>query len=291
MGTSGTARKKNQKKVSNNIQMMQNRQDIDNIPNKQKEKSIIYEKDTGNAKMISLDIINKLKKSFCKISYKNNINGVGFFIILNNSFKCIMTNYHVLSENLINNIINIQLYNNKNINILLYNRDIKFYNNLDITIIEIKESDGIIKDINFLDYDLNYIRGYEQYLNIDIFTLQNLREKGISTLSGNIKSIYNKFEFIHNINTENISSGSPIILIDNLKVIGIHKGGDKNKKLSYGSFIGEIFNENINLIENNYIIGEIYISEKNIGENIRIINSYEEYCRDLHFKIEEEYKN
>ena len=61
-----------------------------------------------------------------------------------------MTNYHIILENLINNNIDIQLYNNKNINILLYNRDIKFYNNLDLTIIEIKESDGIIKDFDFL---------------------------------------------------------------------------------------------------------------------------------------------
>ena len=52
-----------------------------------------------------------------------------------------------------------------------------------------------------------------------------------------------------------------------------------------------IIYENKYLIENNYIIGELYISEKFIGENVRIINSYEEYCRDLNFEIEEEYKN
>ena len=270
--------------------------DIHNEPNeiekieqtKISKNTLIYEKDTGNDKMIPIDIIDKLKKSFCKISYNKQNNGTGFFISLNNSFKYIMTNYNLISENLINNIINIQLYNNRNINIKLYNRDMKFYNNLDITIIEIKESDGIIEDIDFLDYDLNYIKGYEQYLNMDIFTLQYLRNKGIYIAIGNIKDIFNIYEFIHNLNTEKVSSGSPIILFDSLKVIGIHKGGDKNKKINYGSFIGEIINEIEYLKENNYIIGEIYISEEDIGKNIRIINSYEEICRNYLVEIKEE---
>ena len=107
--------------------------------------------------MIPFDVIDKIRKSICKISYENNINGNGFFILLKNSFKSFMTNYHVISE--LNNIINIQTYNNKNININLNNRNLKYYNNLDITIIEIKESDKIIKDNDFLKYDLNYIKG------------------------------------------------------------------------------------------------------------------------------------
>ena len=36
---------------------------------------------------------------------------------------------------------------------------------------------------------------------------------------------------------------SPIILPETKKVIGIHKQGDKEKKLNIGKFIGEIFNE------------------------------------------------
>ena len=49
---------------------------------------------------------------------------------------------------------------------------------LDIAIIEIKDTDKIIKeDINFLDYDLNFIKGYQQYLRKDIFTLQYPQNK------------------------------------------------------------------------------------------------------------------
>ena len=77
--------------------------------------------------------------------------------------------------------------------------------------------------------------------------------------------------------------------MNTLKVIGIHRGGDKNKKINYGTFIGEIFNENINM--NNYIIGEIYISEEDIGKNIRIINSFEEQYKEREYEIKEESKN
>ena len=262
---------------------------------KVKEEPIIDEVDTGNGKKMPLKLINKVSKSICKISYNNNgieCNGTGFFIVLNNSFKCIMTNYHVIKKELINNTITIELYNNKKINIQLYERNLKFYDKLDITIIEIKDSNEIIKDIKFLDYDLNYVKGYEQYLNVDIFTLEYLKGKDICAASGCIKGILNDYEFKHNIDTEFGSSGSPIILFNTLKVIGIHKGGKKN--INYGSFIGEIFNDNKNnknIIKNNFIIGEIYISKENIGKDIRIINSYEDYCREWYYDIEEEYKN
>ena len=73
---------------------------------------------------------------------------------MNNYFKCIITNYHLISKDLINIIINIELYNKK-IKIKLNNRYYKFEQNLNITIIEIKDSD-IIKDKDYLNYYLNY---------------------------------------------------------------------------------------------------------------------------------------
>ena len=64
---------------------------------------------------------------------------------------------------------------------------------------------------------------------------------------GNLKNI-NKYIFKLNIDTEYGSSCSPIIVFNTLKVIEIHKGGDENKKINYGSFIGDIFNYNKNII-------------------------------------------
>ena len=163
----GICETSNNMEYSSLITTSQNRPGLNDIHNKQNEIGkmkqteiqIINKRDIDNGKMIPFDVTDKTRKSICKISYENNINRNGFFILLKNSFKSIMTNYHVISQ--LNNIINIQTYNNKNINtnINLNNRNIKYYNNLDITIIEIKESDEIIKDIDFLKYNLNYIKG------------------------------------------------------------------------------------------------------------------------------------
>ena len=79
--------------------------------------------------MIPIDTIIKVRKSVCKIFYEiNNLphKGTGFFVLLNNYFKYIITNYHIISRHLINNDINIELYNKKRIKIKLNNRYYKF---------------------------------------------------------------------------------------------------------------------------------------------------------------------
>jgi hypothetical protein len=193
-----------------------------------------------------------------------------------------MTNYHLLSTDLINQIIDIKLYNNKALQIILKEKFIKFFNNLDITIIEldnIKNMNNYIKDVYFLDYDSNYNKGYEQYLDIDIFTLQYPRED-IEVAIGKLKQILNKFEFKHNIDTDYGSSGSPIILANTLKVIGIHKQGSLNENINYGTFIGEIFkynkfkklinntNININNMNNNFGMTISYINNNMMDNNM-----------------------
>jgi len=270
--------------------------------NKKEYKKKQNEKSTNHSTKIPLNIVNQVNKSICKITYKineDNTHITGFFMIIKN-IKYLLANYHVINKDLIDKIIYIEIYNNKKIEMKINNndRDIKFYEPLDITIIEMKETDNIIKDIDFLDYDPNYIKGYEQYRNKDAFVLQ-YTNKGIAFATGKIEDIINNYEFRHNINTEYGSSGSPIILLNTLKVIGIHKKGDKYEPVNYGLFIGEIFKNNIlnnkennnNYIIDNYIIGEIYISEENTGKEIRIINSYEEQSRKYEDSIKEEYRN
>ena len=104
----------------------------------------------------------------------------------------------------------------------------------DISIIEIKESDEIYEDIEFLDYDLNYEKkGYIKYKGADIFSIEHPYGEDASCASGRVVEI-NDFEFDHNISTDNGSSGCPILLLNNninlIKVIGIHKNGDYSKK-------------------------------------------------------------
>ena len=293
-----------------------------------KFKNFIKEKKNNNVDEIPLNIISKVNKSICKIAYKKNNegkNGTGFFMILNN-IKYLVTSYKILNKDIINNSIRIEIHNKIEKIIELKERNIKFLDDLDITILEIKESDGL-KDIDFLTYDLNYIEGYNQYKDINILIFQYTKDR-TEGRSGKIIDILSNYEFkynINNININNFSFGSPILLPNTLKVIGINKHYDINdNKINYGTFIGEIFknnklNPNENVIEeienenldndiikiesneninktpdnknNNYITGEIYISEDNINKEIRIINSYEEMCREYNLEIKEEYKN
>jgi len=102
---------------------------------------------------IPLRISNKLSKSICKITFINNENqeiyGTGFFLLYK-SLKCLISVYHVINENLKNKSIEIEMYNNnKKFNLKLKSRFIKFFKQpKDISIVEIKDSDGI-KDIEY----------------------------------------------------------------------------------------------------------------------------------------------
>ena len=129
----------------------------------------------------------------------------------------------------------------------------------DVTVIEILKSDDIPED-KYLMADLNYKYGYNVYKNRKLFLAgypddpmyQN--ERHIS--SGEIKSIKG-FEFEHSIDTRPGSSGAPICLIENLRLIGIHKRGDKIKAINRGTFIGVILNE----------LEKIYIEKNNVSGN------------------------
>jgi hypothetical protein len=195
---------------------------------------------------VPLRISNKLSKSICKITYINNENkkvyGTGFFILYK-SLKCLISVYHIINENIINKSIEIEIYNNKKFNLELKSRFIKFFKQpKDISIVEIKDSDGI-KDVEYLNYDLNYKEGgYSRYKGKEVLSLGYPFGKELADGSGEIINI-NGYEFEHNIHTEQGSSGSPIILFNLLNVIGIHKYGDLEKRVNIGTFIGEIFDE------------------------------------------------
>ena len=208
-------------------------------------------------KPIKIDIANTVIKSICKISIKMKDqkikNGTGFFMNISNSIKYLITNYHVINPDLINEYIEIEIWNHKKMKLNLNNYNIKYFEDpKDITVIEIKNSDEIYIDINFLNYDRNYINGYKIYNNVDIFSLEHPLEKSAACASGKIIKIY-EYEFDHNISTNNGSSGCPIILLNDninlIQVIGIHKESDKLEKINGGTFIGEIFKE----LNNDYI--------------------------------------
>ena len=198
---------------------------------------------------IPIQITNKIIKSICIITIKKKeelIYGTGFFLKFSESLKYLFTNYQTINPNSINENIELEIWNKENMILNISERHIKYFEKpKEVTVIQIKENDIIYKNIEFLDYDSDYMKGYLIYENADIFSLKNPIEKKISCIKGKILNIYND-EFEHNIPIENDSSGCPIILLNNeinsLQVIGINKTAVNNK----GLFINEIINEIIN---------------------------------------------
>jgi len=164
---------------------------------------------------------------------------------VNDSKKYLVTNYHVIPQDISKDDILLDLSNKKHIRLNLTNHDIKYFQELDITLIEIKDTDDICKEIKFLTYDLNYILGYEIYKNGYVFTVgYPLGE--LYHAYGEIVDIKD-YKFYHNISTEVGSSGSPIMLlndnINEIRVIGIHSGVLRSKPINCGTFIAEILGE------------------------------------------------
>jgi len=236
------------------------------------------------------------------------------------SFKCLLTNYHVISPDLVDKNLCIEVSNNSGVKEKLIlnkkERYIKFFEQPDITVIEIKKTDKINKLFKSLKPDLNFQNGFNTYKNEKIFILEHPYGKELKTAGGNIydiEKVENKnFRFYHKICTAEGSSGSPMILISNSKVVGIHPGGLREGNENLGTFIGVIFHEinkdielglikNIKIIseqpnnskdKSNYIVAEIDIDSKYINKDILIINSYEESKRRLNnSKYEEHLRN
>ena len=91
---------------------------------------------------------------------------------------------------------------------------------------------------------------------------------------GIIKSYEPEYEFAHNANTDEGSSGSPIFLRGTTKVLGIHKSGIKtnNIKENFGDFIWPIFTYFKNYTDNNIKNKEIKNNNNSYNKEIKINN-------------------
>ena len=214
---------------------------------KEKQTNLKHESKLHDIKPVPVSYINQIKKAICKIIIKEIGNGTGFFMSIN-SYNYLITCYHVI-KNIANNIIQIEIWDKNIFNININNNSTIIDENLDVVLIDIKESN--INNIDFLYYDENYKNGYLQYENLDIFTLSyQFGEELVFTIGKYLQKNRKKdYLFLHNIDTKGDSSGSPIILFTK-KVIGIHQGYAKDMNLNAGIFIGEIvnlFNKNKNI--------------------------------------------
>ena len=192
----------------------------------------------------------EVSKSVCKIIYRKGdsilTRGSGFLMKLFKGiepFYCLMTNEHVISKEMIELKETIEIYYDngnirKEIKIDTEERYIKDYKNLkiDALIIEILEKDNINEDY-FLLPDLEYINGYENYINKEIYIPQYSEGGDLNYAKGKIKEI-NNYEFSHLSNSKKNSSGNPIFINGSIKVIGISKQSVENNSENYGNFIG-----------------------------------------------------
>ena len=158
-------------KTSQNIPKLQK---LQNIPTIQNTPNIVSQWRLGCNKAVSIEIILEAFKSACKIIIRQNqkdIYGTGFFMKLLENQRCLIANNHVISQNNIYNDVEIEIYNQKKMKLNLKNRKIKYFPYpKDITVIEIKPSDKIYNDVLFLDFDLNFQKGYfNMYQNVNIF--------------------------------------------------------------------------------------------------------------------------
>ena len=173
------------------------------------------------------------KKYICKIFIKSGGTGTGFFCkipfptSLNLLPVLITTNHNLEEENIIpGEKINF-LINNHEKSILI-DESRKTYTHKgqegDITIIEIKEEDGLEID-SFLDTDNsknNFTQEDNEENNIYIIHFPN--GQNIEYSIGIIKyADENNEEIFHTCDTKCGSSGSPIINMKNYKVFGMHK--------------------------------------------------------------------
>ena len=166
------------------------------------------------------------KDAVCKLITEH---GTGFFCkfkVNGIPLKALFTNNHVLDEDLIKENSIIQLSHNNKIKEIKITYDrFKCTNyDLDYTCIEIFDNEDYN---NFFEIDdnINCQNPNVQYGNKLGVVYQFPNEKDLSCGEGLIEGIKNINDtniIIHKITTDFGSSGSPIFLSDNLKVIGIH---------------------------------------------------------------------
>ena len=218
----------------------------------------INEIDTNYAAPISETAFDRIYNSVVRIELENSKGkGTGFFIkikIKEKSKNFIFTNFNVIPQQLVDSKQLISIYYGKKNNEIkkiikldIKDRFIKCFNEpKDITIIEIIEKDGIPED-KYLIPDLNYENGHkfysEQKLYLAGYPEKDIFEKERYICSGKIKKIFNNYEFEHTLDANIGLYGSPICLLNNQCVIGIHKRGNKETHINYGTFIGIILNE------------------------------------------------
>ena len=179
-----------------------------------------------------------MKKYIFKIKI-GQTQGTGFFCKIpfpdkDNMLPVLITNNHIINKNILNRKdekINLDIKGEKDIKTINLNNRFKYTNEEhDITIIEIKEGDKIKNYLNLDEKIINDIINNQNenkyFIDKTVYIIQ-YPEGELSVSYGIIQKIVlkEKYNFLHKCSTYGGSSGSPILNLNNNKVIGIHKIG------------------------------------------------------------------
>lgn len=218
-------------------------------------------------------ILRQMKTCICKININGN-RGSGFFTKISMNDKMVpvfITNYHIINKDYLHNKdeIEVIIYDELK-KIYIKNKAFYFNQEYDVTIIEVDEEKEKISNYLELDENIFNENRINEYIGNTIYILQYPSYHDEQKLGVSYGIIKNRFEdkeynFIHYCSTEYGSSGSPILNINNNKIIGIHKQRSANYNI--GSFLYYSLKEFKNLYENKKC-NKINVINKNNTDNI-----------------------
>ena len=248
-------------------------------------------------------ILEQMKKCICKIKINQTI-GTGFFCnILSKNKKVMITNNHIINEEVLkeNKNLIVTLNDDTKIEIDLNNK--KMYTNIeyDTTILEIKkeEENKLVDLIDYLIFEESKLDTKQINKSLYILQYPNILYKGNGNSSKQIASVsygiiqdIKYYTIYHSCNTESASSGSPILDLSNNKVIGIHNGTSKDNKSNLGIDlqypINDYLNEEKLLIKDNCVSMELKIEKKDINKQIYFLNNIDkQYSKYMYNNIKE----
>ena len=152
---------------------------------------------------------------------------------------------------------------------------------LDITFIKIDENNTINEYVNYLEIDNKINHDKEYYTNLfekkPIYTMHYPEGKKILVSYGIFKSVDIDSNFIkHTCSTDNGSSGAPILLLDSLKVIGVHMGYDQYSYIrgyNKGIFMKNVISKFLESFGKYSLNKKNYVKKSNISNNYKIIKN------------------
>ena len=194
-------------------------------------------------------IIDQMNNSICLI-YNEKRKVTGFFVKIpykSNLLPVLITSNQVINKDDILKMKTVSIYinNDKKIKTLKLDRNRKIYTNekLDITIIEIKGNEDNLNNkflelddelINYLKLNrkerLNYLNHLDHiYSNESIYILDYPKNKDIAVSYGKLNYL-NNTNIFYQCKIKEDSSGSPILLTNNQKLLSIHNNSKKYNK-------------------------------------------------------------